>query len=81
MHVVGLNANQGQDAFLAVSEEASTIQRQVTNEAATNIENLRSELMRQSAEKQKKAANETPGKAVVKRQMIRRVMHGSQDVH
>lgn len=47
LKAVGVDATQGKDAFLAVSEEASTIQRQVTNEAAvTNIENLRSELMR-----------------------------------
>ncbi len=51
-----VNHKEAKDAFLAVSEEASTMNRQATNDGTNNVEKLRSELMRQSAEKHIKNA-------------------------
>lgn len=63
--------------FKAVSEEASTYQREQTEPAGNNIEGLRNELVRQSAEKRR--AIESNGKAVVKRQFIRKIIQGTFD--
>ena len=58
--------------FKAVSEEASTYQREQTDPTGNNIQGLRNELARRSADKRR--AIESPGKAVVKRQFIRKIM-------
>lgn len=60
-----------------MSEEASTYQREQTDPAGNNIQGLRNELVRQSAEKRR--AVESPGKAVVKRQFIRKIIQGTYD--
>ena len=60
-----------------MSEEASTYQREQTDPTGNNIQGLRNELVRQSAEKRR--AVESQGKAVVKRQFIRKIIQGTYD--